>query len=305
MAMKARYTVISGEVIFEKRGANHRTYVPDANGNSVALVDDGGTVTDTFTYWPYGEVKSRTGTTPTPFQFGGVLGYYKDTGDRYYVRTRHYNPGSVIWTSVDRYWPREQPYQYARENPATFNDPMGTRVNNSPGGCYSRCWRTYKGYGFSDANACYRCKEKCGSKVDCVTTFTRYPLELGLGDFAQFRGLQISGCAVCVTALGLQDLDRKYAPLGYQDKLYHCIASCLAKIKCPICPDELGTLHEVYDQFFGGVYDRTDIPPTDDGVRCSKDYSPKFFSTSALNLVCVGPTAEDHCVKCCRNMGWR
>jgi hypothetical protein len=104
MAMKARYIVINGEVISEKRGSNHRTYVPDANGNTVALVDDGGTVTDTFTYWPYGEVKSRTGTTPTPFQFGGTLGYY--LGETLlYVRRMAFSPPLARWLSTDPLFP--------------------------------------------------------------------------------------------------------------------------------------------------------------------------------------------------------
>ena len=125
MAMKARYTVINGEVISEKRGANHRTYVPDANGNTVALVDDGGTVTDTFTYWPYGEVKSRTGTTPTPFQFGGTNGYYNDATGRSYVRARHLRAPLGGWLTVDPLWPTEPAYQYCQGSPTTFVDPSG------------------------------------------------------------------------------------------------------------------------------------------------------------------------------------
>jgi len=124
MAMTARYTVINGEVISEKRGANHRTYVPDANGNTVALVDDGGTVTDTFTYWPYGEVKSRTGSTPTPFQFGGTLGYYKDS-QQSYVRRRYLSHPQGRWTSVDFMWPSERGYEYAGSNPSSASDPTG------------------------------------------------------------------------------------------------------------------------------------------------------------------------------------
>lgn len=90
MAMTARYTVIEGEIISQTRGANRREYVPDANGNTVALVNDSATVTDTFTYWPYGEVKTRTGITPTPFQLGGTVGYYTDSLGRAYVRARSY-----------------------------------------------------------------------------------------------------------------------------------------------------------------------------------------------------------------------
>jgi hypothetical protein len=47
-------------------------YVPDSLGSTVALLDNTQTQTDTFSYWPYSEVNTRTGTTPTPFQFGGI-----------------------------------------------------------------------------------------------------------------------------------------------------------------------------------------------------------------------------------------
>src|SRR5688572_23246446 len=39
MAMKARYTVLDGEIIAEKRDGVRRSYVPDALGSTVALID--------------------------------------------------------------------------------------------------------------------------------------------------------------------------------------------------------------------------------------------------------------------------
>ena len=42
----------------------------------MALLDNTQAQTDTFAYWPYGEERTRTGTTPTPFRFVGALGYY-------------------------------------------------------------------------------------------------------------------------------------------------------------------------------------------------------------------------------------
>ena len=65
-----RYTTVNGEIIAEKRNGVRRLYVPDPLGSTVALLDNTQAQTDTFSYWPYGEEKSRTGTTPTPFRFG-------------------------------------------------------------------------------------------------------------------------------------------------------------------------------------------------------------------------------------------
>src|SRR5437762_6894150 len=88
MATTVRYTTVNGEVIAEKRGGVRKLYVPDPLGSTVALLDNTQAQTDTFTYWPYGEVRTRTGATDTPFRFVGTLGYHRDSATRTYVRAR-------------------------------------------------------------------------------------------------------------------------------------------------------------------------------------------------------------------------
>jgi hypothetical protein len=83
-----RYTTVNGEVIAEKRNNVRSLYVPDPLGSTVALLDNTQTKTDTFSYWPYGEVRTRTGTNPTPLQFVGTQGYYRDSASRTHVRAR-------------------------------------------------------------------------------------------------------------------------------------------------------------------------------------------------------------------------
>src|SRR5205085_8017801 len=89
MPMKARYEVINGEVIAEKRGGVRRCLVPDPLGSTVALLDNTQAQTDTFTYWPYGEIILRSGSTPTPFRCLGSLGCNTDSSARAYVRNRY------------------------------------------------------------------------------------------------------------------------------------------------------------------------------------------------------------------------
>ncbi|MFN8139550.1 MAG: RHS repeat-associated core domain-containing protein [Fimbriimonadales bacterium] len=122
-----RYTVANGEIIAEKRGGVRRSYVPDPLGSTIALLDNTQTKTDTFSYWPYGEVQSRTGTTATPFQFVGTLGYYRDATDRMYVRARYLRPNMGRWQTVDPLWPRLElrPYAYAENAPPTLRDKTG------------------------------------------------------------------------------------------------------------------------------------------------------------------------------------
>ena len=119
------YTVVEGEVVSQVTGGVRLDYVPDPLGSTVALLDSGQNFTDTWEYWPYGEVRARTGATSTPFQFVGTLGYFRDTSARTYVRARHYKQNVGRWMTVDLLWPEEDQYEYVSGNPVLFVDPLG------------------------------------------------------------------------------------------------------------------------------------------------------------------------------------
>jgi RHS repeat-associated protein len=130
-----RYTVVDGEVIAEKRGGVRRCYVPDPLGSTVALLDNTQTQTDTFTYWPYGEVKTRTGTTTTPFQFVGTLGYYRDGSGRTYVRARTLRTDLTRWQTEDlseNGFGGAGKYGYASSAPVQFVDTTGYSPSKPP-----------------------------------------------------------------------------------------------------------------------------------------------------------------------------
>ena len=84
------YLTIDGEVISETRNGVERDYLPDPLGSTVALLDNTQTKTDTFSYWPYGEERATTGSSPAPYRFVRTLGYRRETSARTYVRARHY-----------------------------------------------------------------------------------------------------------------------------------------------------------------------------------------------------------------------
>lgn len=131
MTMKVRYTTIDGEVIAENRNGVYKTYVPDPLGSTVAMLDKTQTQTDTFSYWPYGEVNTRTGITPTPFQFVGTRGYFQDSASKTYVRARYQDTQKARWLNQDpigfngRDW---NTYRYALGRPVSFSDPSGLDV---------------------------------------------------------------------------------------------------------------------------------------------------------------------------------
>lgn len=126
MAASVVYSTWGGQIVHENRGGVERDYVPDALGNTIALVDENQNITDTWEYWPYGEVKSHTGPSTTPFTFVGTLGYYKDSiSNLTYIRARFYRTFIGQWMTVDQIWPRERAYEYSRNQPTTVADPFG------------------------------------------------------------------------------------------------------------------------------------------------------------------------------------
>jgi RHS repeat-associated protein len=125
MPMKAVYDVLDGEVLGETRGGAGRTYVPDPLGSTAALIDSSQNITDEWEYWPYGEVRSHTGSSATPLTFGGTLGYYMDSASRCYVRARVLDARDARWTTVDPLWPEEPAYGYAGDSPLSRTDGSG------------------------------------------------------------------------------------------------------------------------------------------------------------------------------------
>lgn len=103
-----RYTSINSEVVAEKRGGIRSFYGSDPLGSLVTLYDATGIATDTFTFWPYGEIRTSSGTTNTPFKFCGTIGYYTNTSERIYVRARWYRDKLARWQTMDALWPKER-----------------------------------------------------------------------------------------------------------------------------------------------------------------------------------------------------
>jgi RHS repeat-associated protein len=207
--VKVTYLVVNGMILQEDRDGVVREYRPDTNGNTVALTD-ATTATDTWEYWPYGEVRTRTGTNPTPFQFVGTLGYYTDSANsRIYVRARTYRQGLGRWQTVDPLWPRRSAYGYARMRPQTVADPSGLDpivINLPPGGgldhlvddlCMEYCHAEY----LDDLDDCAKEYAKCMKKWWWVPFYCNARLAVCLGD----SNAEFLECLVCCTMSGPYD----------------------------------------------------------------------------------------------------
>ena len=124
--MSVVYGTAFGGIISENRGGVVSAYVPDPLGNTIGLMNSAGTMTDSWTYWPYGEVRTRSGSNATPFTFCGTLGYFLDTVNKmFYVRARHLRSDLARWPTVDPLWPIESAYAYVNDRPLVWTDPFG------------------------------------------------------------------------------------------------------------------------------------------------------------------------------------
>jgi len=165
MTLSVSYTTFIGKVCHENRSGSESFYVPDTLGSTIALVDSFGGTKDTFGYWPYGEVRLRTGTSQTPFTFLGSLGYYSDAVSRMYVRARYFLRSYGLWLSADPSWPREAPYLYCDSLPNMMTDASGLD-------CKSRC------IDYLTADAI----KKFGEAINCILRKCK------IGDYACMLG---------------------------------------------------------------------------------------------------------------------
>jgi RHS repeat-associated protein len=127
MPMKALVTNVGGRALAETRGGARRLMQHDAMGNVISLINDAGVVTDTYEYWPFGEIRTQTGTSANPWKFGGAWGYYTDATGRLYVRARYYRPSLTRWQTVDPLWPSESAYVYVGGRAGSVVDPSGKK----------------------------------------------------------------------------------------------------------------------------------------------------------------------------------
>lgn len=124
--MIATYSVFRGIVVGETMDGVERDYARDSIGSTIELLDNSQSETDSWEYWPYGEVSAHTGSSATPFTWIGSRGYYEDVHDRlYYIRFRFERPVLARWLTVDPLWPAEEAYTYVGLMPLTVADPWG------------------------------------------------------------------------------------------------------------------------------------------------------------------------------------
>jgi RHS repeat-associated protein len=103
-------------------GTRSYYYLTDNLGSTRALVDDTGTIINSYTYDPYGIARTTTEQVPNPNRYTG--GYLDSTTGLYKLGIRYYDPTLGRFTQPDPTG-QDPHYTYAGNNPVTFLDPRG------------------------------------------------------------------------------------------------------------------------------------------------------------------------------------
>ncbi|MBX3095995.1 MAG: hypothetical protein KF812_03960 [Fimbriimonadaceae bacterium] len=157
MPMSVTYATVNGRMVQENRGGTVTRYVADTLGSVIKTTDASGNVTSTTKCWPFGEVRTSTGTNPSPWGFVGTLGYFRDTLTMLFVQARTYRADLSRWMTVDPLWPEETAYGYCNESPVLIGDASGLGKAHKFFDCYMYL-RYKEGLRLSNREICEACK---------------------------------------------------------------------------------------------------------------------------------------------------
>jgi len=133
MTMTVKYLTVDGEILSETRSGTRSDYIPDPLGSTSSLLSSTHTINDTYSWWPYGELRNHSGASVTPLGYGGTKGYYTAPGTTFgFARRRVLRPQTSNWQTVDPIWPSERAFAYCRSNPTTMVDPSGLACDVPP-----------------------------------------------------------------------------------------------------------------------------------------------------------------------------
>jgi len=111
----------SGTLVAMRSGGSSQYYLTDVQGSVIGLVDATGKRTATYTYGPYGEQRTNSGT-QQPFRYTGT---YLDPSGLYKLGSRYYDPNLGRFTQPDPSGQESNTYLYAVGDPINNSDPTG------------------------------------------------------------------------------------------------------------------------------------------------------------------------------------
>ena len=133
-ALSARYVYAGSRRIARVAGGSTKYYLADHLGSTRSLINETGTVTAAYDYWPYGNVLASSGTDATHFRF---TGHERDSesGLDYMLERSYANDiGRFLRPDpMQDQYPGISPYAYAANNPLKYVDPDGNKLRFAPG----------------------------------------------------------------------------------------------------------------------------------------------------------------------------
>jgi RHS repeat-associated protein len=120
----------AGALISQNVSGTRHYYLADRLGSIVGLSSNTGTLAQSYSYDPFGLIKSSSGSVTNPFQFTGEYVNRVGIDGLYKIGARYYSPGGARWFQAD---PIEQPddlrsgnrYAYAAADPVNHTDSSG------------------------------------------------------------------------------------------------------------------------------------------------------------------------------------
>lgn len=111
----------SGTLVAMRTGGSSQYYLTDVQGSVIGLVDATGKRTATYSYGPYGEPRTNTGTSQ-PYRYTGT---YLDPSGLYKTGARYYDPNLGRFSQPDPSGKEDNAYLYAGADPVNRIDPTG------------------------------------------------------------------------------------------------------------------------------------------------------------------------------------
>ncbi|MEU0226244.1 RHS repeat-associated core domain-containing protein [Streptomyces sp. NPDC006284] len=120
----------SGTLTAMTAGGASQYYLTDVQGSVIGLVDATGKRTATYSYGPYGEARTTSGTNQ-PYRYTGT---YLDPSGLYKMGARYYDPQLGRFTQPDPSGKESNLYAYAAGDPVNRIDPSGLDFLGLSGG---------------------------------------------------------------------------------------------------------------------------------------------------------------------------
>jgi RHS repeat-associated protein len=129
--VQTSYTLGNGEIIGQNRSSTLNYYLMDGHSGVRGLTNSSGSLTDSYAYGAFGDLKNSTGTTANNYRYTGQQ--FDNLTGLYSLRARYYNPSEGRFLSRDT-WQIDQQnpdeynrYAYVANNPINAFDPSGNQ----------------------------------------------------------------------------------------------------------------------------------------------------------------------------------